>query len=80
MNSERFLLSFDKIVLPDDNSTFTLHDGTAREPMVFEFDQDGLAEGVIEGPAVIRRFGAGNLDLVGGKFTLTVKSVNILWK
>ena len=58
-------LSFESLSLPEDGSTFSIYDGTGREPVVFEFDQDGLAETTIEN-AVIRRFGVGNLELVDG--------------
>ena len=47
-------LSFESLSLPEDGSTFSIYDGTGREPVVFEFDQDGLAETTIEN-AVIRR-------------------------
>ena len=59
-------LSFDSVSLPDDGSTFSLYDGTGRDPVVFEFDQDGNASATIEDPVVIRQLGTGELELGDG--------------
>ena len=58
-------LAFDESSPPADEANITIHDGTARGPVTFEFDTNGSASATTIDPAEIMSVnGDGNLHLI----------------